>query len=73
MVINLGPEFDNKWIIYYCGTNPDKLSGDVSHVTFYRTSFDLLNWSEPAIAFDAGATGNPSGGPTESPFVVCEE
>lgn len=82
MVMNLGPDFDNQWVIYYCGTNPDKvctllglslttqLDDNVTHVTYYRTSSDLLKWSEPGIAFVGGVTGSSAGGPTESPFVV---
>ena len=42
----------------------------VNHVTMYRTSADLMTWSDAAIAFDGGSDGNNFGGPTESPFVV---
>lgn len=55
----------NKWVMYYCGTsNP---SGG-HHVVLYRTSDDLLNWSERQVAFTDPTTGT-WGGNTESPYV----
>ena len=67
-----GNPYPFRYIIYYCGTNPDDDTiSNVNHVTYYRTSNDLLNWSPiVGIAFDGGADGNNFGGPTESPFVV---
>jgi len=91
MVMNLGPDFDNKvthlcscrswvavsfrlttesnriesqWALYYCATDPNEGYGNVSHVTYVRTSSDLMDWSDsfPVIAFDAGPTGSPYGG-----------
>lgn len=64
--------FPFRYIIYYCGTNPDDATiSNVNHVTYYRTSNDLLTWSPiVGIAFDGGVDGNNFGGPTESPFVV---
>lgn len=55
-------KFNNSWIIYYCGTNPDRPDiNNVNHVTYYRLSKDLRDWSEPNIAFDAGQDGNNFG------------
>ncbi len=45
MVLNLGSSFNDTWIIYYTGTNPDALNVQVDHVTYYRTSSDLIHWS----------------------------
>lgn len=70
MVMKLPESYSNAWIMYYCGTSPNQLHDNVSHVTYYRTSRDLINWSEARIAFDGGVTGSAAGGPTESPFVV---
>jgi hypothetical protein len=69
MVMNMGPDYNNKWIIYYTGTNPDALQPNVLHVVYCRTSDNLIAWSNPTIAFE-GLSGDPSGGPTESPFGV---
>eukprot|EP01113_Clastostelium_recurvatum_P041152 TRINITY_DN6494_c0_g1_i1.p1 TRINITY_DN6494_c0_g1~~TRINITY_DN6494_c0_g1_i1.p1 ORF type:complete len:556 (-),score=95.70 TRINITY_DN6494_c0_g1_i1:22-1689(-) len=71
MVMNLGSKFNNTWVMYYCGTTPNSGSPSVHHVTYARTSVDLVSWSHPpVIVFDAGSIGSPYGGPTESPFVV---
>jgi hypothetical protein len=52
MVMNLGEEYNNSWIMYYCGTNPDKLDNNVLHVTYYRMSSDLIHWTAPNICFE---------------------
>lgn len=75
MVLDLGTTdnpFSYRYVIYYCGTEPDDPSiNNVSHVTYCRTSNDLLNWSPIVqVAFEGGYDGNNFGGPTESPFVV---
>ena len=62
MVLKVG----DQWVMYYTA-NSDPAGGN--HVVAYRTSSDLLNWSERQIAFTDPATGK-GGGPTESPFVV---
>eukprot|EP00026_Physarum_polycephalum_P005755 Phypoly_transcript_05793.p1 GENE.Phypoly_transcript_05793~~Phypoly_transcript_05793.p1 ORF type:complete len:409 (+),score=66.25 Phypoly_transcript_05793:512-1738(+) len=70
MVVNLGPKFNNLWVMYYCATSPNSGDNSVHHVTYARKSTDLLNWSPSVLVFDAGPIGTPYGGPTESPFVV---
>jgi arabinan endo-1,5-alpha-L-arabinosidase len=71
MVLDLGQGFPYRFIIYYCGTVPnDARVSNVSHVTYYRTSNDLVHWSDYGVAFDGGIDGSNFGGPTESPFVV---
>ena len=48
MVLQLvNPLSTGQFIIYYTGTDPDVLEDNVTHVTYYRTSDDLLNWSDP--------------------------
>ena len=59
-------QVDGLWHIYYCAT--ERPTGG-HHVTAYRTSTDLLHWSERRLAFIDPSTGT-GGGPTESPFVV---
>jgi hypothetical protein len=56
----------NRWVMFYTA-NGDPAGGN--HVVAYRTSDDLLNWSERQIAYTDPARGT-GGGPTESPFVV---
>lgn len=61
---------DGGWVMYYTGTVPNEVRDDVEHVTFFRTSKDLLHWSPEGVAFVGGSDGSCAGGPTESPFVV---
>jgi beta-fructofuranosidase len=56
----------NRWIMYHTA-NIDPAGGN--HIVAYRTSNDLVNWSERKTAFTDPTTGT-YGGPTESPFVV---
>ncbi len=62
MVLKVG----DQWVMYYTA-NSDPAGGN--HVVAYRTSKDLLNWSDREIAF-TDSTAGQGGGPTESPFVV---
>lgn len=64
-VIRIGDD----WVIYYCGTSDPKGG---NHVVLYRTSKDLVNWSERQIAFTDPTIGT-GGGTTESPYVVQHE
>lgn len=57
---------DDRWVMYYCATS-EPAGGN--HVVAYRTSFDLLNWSDPEIAYTDPSSGTIAG-PTESPFVL---
>ncbi|WP_040820303.1 glycosyl hydrolase family 32 [Nocardia jiangxiensis] len=57
---------DDRWVMYYCATS-EPAGGN--HVVAYRTSTDLVHWSDRAIAYTDPATGTGAG-PTESPFVV---
>jgi hypothetical protein len=55
------------WVMYYtrCDSAAAKLNG-----VAYRTSADLVNWSDPAMAMTlAKAPPLPNSGYTESPFV----
>jgi beta-fructofuranosidase len=54
------------WVVYYTATS--RPAGG-NHVVAYRTSDDLIRWSDRRIAFVDPAVGT-MGGPTESPFVV---
>lgn len=54
------------WTMYYCATD-DPNGGH--HVVAYRTSLDLVNWSDRQIAFTSALTGTGAGD-TESPFVT---
>lgn len=56
----------DRWVMYYTATS-DPNGGN--HIVAYRTSSDLVNWSERRTAFRHPATGT-GGGPTESPTVV---
>ena len=62
MVLKVGDE----WVMYYTA-NSDPAGGN--HIVAYRTSHDLVNWSDRKTAFTDPAIGT-GGGPTESPFVV---
>ncbi|MFQ6392929.1 glycosyl hydrolase family 32 [Nocardia sp. KC 131] len=62
MVLRVG----EKWIMYYCATSAP--TGG-HHVVAYRTSTDLLHWSERRIAYTDPTSGTEAGN-TESPFVV---
>lgn len=62
MVLRVG----DQWVMYYTA-NSSPAGGN--HIVAYRTSKDLLNWSERKVAFRHPAVGT-FGGPTESPFVV---
>jgi hypothetical protein len=67
MVIRVGdPSHAQEWVMYYTATSEP--SGG-NHVVAYRTSEDLIHWSERGIAFTDPSRGR-WGGPTESPFVV---
>lgn len=55
-----------KWVMYYCAT--EATSGG-HYVVAYRTSDDLVRWSERAIAYSDPVSGTDYGS-TESPFVV---
>ncbi|GAB2691232.1 family 43 glycosylhydrolase [Nocardia thraciensis] len=57
---------EDRWVMYYCATD-DPAGGH--HVVAYRTSTDLVSWSERAIAYIDPRTGTGAG-PTESPFVL---
>ncbi|HWM00778.1 MAG TPA: hypothetical protein VNP92_00410, partial [Actinophytocola sp.] len=56
----------DRWVMYYTA-NSTPAGGN--HQVAYRTSTDLLHWSEKRVAFEHPAAGT-FGGPTESPFVV---
>lgn len=62
MVLKVGAQ----WVMYYTANSTP--SGG-NHIVAYRTSDDLLHWSERKTVFQHPATGT-FGGPTESPFVV---
>jgi len=55
-----------RWVMYYCATS--KPEGG-NHVVAYRTSDDLLSWTNRGIAFTDPSVGTGAGN-TESPFVV---
>jgi Glycosyl hydrolases family 32 N-terminal domain len=56
----------HQWVMYYTA-NSTPAGGN--HIVAYRTSRDLVRWSERRTAFQHPAVGT-FGGPTESPFVV---
>jgi beta-fructofuranosidase len=64
MILRL--EADNLWVMYYTATDPPQGG---RHVVAYRTSRDLIHWSDRRIAFSDEHRGTDFG-PTESPFVV---
>lgn len=56
----------DRWVMYYtANTDPD----GGHHLVAYRTSTDLVHWSDREVALEHPRTGT-FGGPTESPFVV---
>jgi hypothetical protein len=56
----------NRWVMYYTA-NSAPTGGN--HIVAYRTSTDLVDWSDRQVAYTDPTTGT-GGGPTESPFVV---
>lgn len=62
MVARIG----DRWVMYYAATS-EPAGGH--YVVAYRTSVDLLRWSERHIAYTDPSTGTEAGN-TESPFVV---
>ncbi|GAA5062116.1 glycoside hydrolase family protein [Nocardia callitridis] len=62
MVTRVGDE----WVMYYCA-NSAPTGGH--HVVAYRTSTDLVRWSDRRIAYTDPTSGTEAGN-TESPFVV---
>ncbi|MGH3730232.1 MAG: family 43 glycosylhydrolase [Micromonosporaceae bacterium] len=56
----------DQWVMYYTANSTP--SGG-KHLVAYRTSTDLVHWSERKVAFQHTQSGT-FGGPTESPFVV---
>ncbi len=61
-----GQSLAGKWVLYYTATDP---ATGGNYVVAYRTSDDLINWSDRAIAFRDPVEGK-GGGTTESPFVI---
>jgi len=59
-------KIENLWHLFYDATNPAEGG---NHVVAYRTSTDLIHWSERHIALTDPEKGT-GGGATESPFVV---
>lgn len=57
---------DDEWLMYY--TRTSERSGGW-HEVAVRRSADLMNWSDPSLAFRSDEKGTV-GGPTESPFVI---
>lgn len=55
-----------RWVMYYTATD-DPAGG--RHVVAFRTSDDLVHWSEREFAFVSSRSGT-FGGDTESPFVT---
>lgn len=58
---------DGQWVMYYTA-NSDPAGGN--HTVMYRTSQDLVTWSERRTVFTDPESGTYGGG-TESPFVVA--
>ena len=56
----------DQWVMYYTANSEPKGG---NHIVAYRTSNDLVTWSERNTAFTDPTIGR-GGGPTESPFVV---
>ncbi|WP_372411025.1 glycosyl hydrolase family 32 [Streptomyces luteireticuli] len=56
----------DQWVMYYTATAGP---GGGNHVVAYRTSTDLVHWSNRSVAFTDPESGRGGGG-TESPFVV---
>lgn len=61
-----GESLAGKWIMYYTATDPPDGG---NRIVAYRTSDDLIHWSDRAVAYRDPTTGR-GGGTTESPFVV---
>jgi arabinan endo-1,5-alpha-L-arabinosidase len=59
-------KINDLWHLFYDATEPPKFG---NHIIAYRTSTDLIHWSERHIAFTDPSKGD-FGGPTESPFVI---
>jgi beta-fructofuranosidase len=57
---------DDQWVMYYTATSAP---GGGNHTIMYRTSQDLLHWSDRRTVFTDPEVGTGGGG-TESPFVV---
>lgn len=57
---------NGKWVLYYTANSAPEGG---NHIVAYRTSDDLIHWSEKNVAFTDPSNGT-FGGPTESPFVV---
>ncbi|TDP91108.1 family 43 glycosylhydrolase [Labedaea rhizosphaerae] len=57
---------DDQWVMYYTATSTP---AGGNHTIMYRTSQDLLHWSERRTVFTDPEVGTGGGG-TESPFVV---
>lgn len=64
MVLRVG----EKWALYYTATSAP--TGG-NHVVACVMSEDLLHWGDKRVVFTDPLSGT-FGGPTESPFVVCE-
>jgi Glycosyl hydrolases family 43/FG-GAP-like repeat len=56
----------DQWVMYYTATLNRATS---NHIVAYRTSTDLIHWSDRNTAFQSPSVGSDSG-PTESPYVV---
>lgn len=56
-----------QWVMYYTGST---LPNQGKYAVLYRTSDDLIRWSERRIAYTDGATTTSGPCATESPFVV---
>lgn len=56
----------NGWVMYYCEFD----ATTHQHIVAYRTSSDLLNWSNERVAFADPSTIENSASSTESPFVI---
>lgn len=59
----------DRWVMYYC----ELAAWHGNHIVAYRTSTDLVHWSEPGTAFTDPATDDDSASVTESPFVVYRD
>lgn len=57
----------DQWVMYYLGTSSEPERGN--YIVAYRTSDDLLHWSDRKVAFRHPDT-SVHAAPTESPFVV---
>lgn len=59
----------SQWVMYYTATS-EPAGGN--HVVAYRTSDNLVDWSERSIAYRDEATGTFAGN-TESPYVLARQ